>query len=136
MDILFWILLFESENWHFNSEICYLTSKTLFDLKIDIWILNYYFGILNLYSITRLSVLLILLFICHIVFVIVGSWHCFCCCRFIVLFILLWVHHVAFVVVNLSHYLCCCWFVMLLVLLLIHHNVGATVNSLCCWFWY
>jgi len=47
MDILFWILLFESENWHFNSEICYLTSKT-FDLKTDIWILNYYFGILNL----------------------------------------------------------------------------------------
>jgi hypothetical protein len=30
-------------------EICYLTSKNLFDLKIDIWILNYYFGILNFY---------------------------------------------------------------------------------------
>jgi hypothetical protein len=49
MDILFWILLFEYENWHFNSETCYLTSKNLFDLKIDIWIMNYYFGILNLY---------------------------------------------------------------------------------------
>jgi len=48
MDILIWILLFESENWHFNSEIYYLTSKNLLDLKIDIWILNYYFGILNL----------------------------------------------------------------------------------------
>jgi hypothetical protein len=49
MDILFWILLFEYENWHFNFEICYLTSKNLFDLKIDIWILNYYFGVLDLY---------------------------------------------------------------------------------------
>jgi hypothetical protein len=49
MDILISILLFESESWHFNSVICYLTSKKLFDEKIDIWILNYYFGILNLY---------------------------------------------------------------------------------------
>jgi hypothetical protein len=29
----------------FQFEIGYLTSKKLFDLKIDIWILNYYFGI-------------------------------------------------------------------------------------------
>jgi len=36
----FWILLFELENWHFNSEICYLTSKNVFDLKFDIWIVN------------------------------------------------------------------------------------------------
>jgi hypothetical protein len=43
-----WILLFESENYHFNSEIWYLSFKNLFDLKTDIWILNYYFGILNL----------------------------------------------------------------------------------------
>jgi len=43
------MLLFESGNWHFNSEICYLTSKNLFDLKFDIWIVSYYFGILNLY---------------------------------------------------------------------------------------
>jgi len=34
MDILILMLLFESENWHFNSEICYLTSKKLFDLKL------------------------------------------------------------------------------------------------------
>jgi len=40
------MLLFESENWLFNSNFLNLTSKNLFDLKIDIWILNYYFGIL------------------------------------------------------------------------------------------
>jgi len=49
MDILVLNILFESEIWHFNYESCYLTSKNLFDLKIDIWILHYYFGILNLY---------------------------------------------------------------------------------------
>jgi hypothetical protein len=38
MDILFWILLFESENWHFDSEFYNLTSKNLFDLKF--WYLN------------------------------------------------------------------------------------------------
>jgi hypothetical protein len=32
----FWILLLESENWHYNSGNCYLNSKTLFDLKLDI----------------------------------------------------------------------------------------------------
>jgi len=53
MDILFWILLFESETWHFNFEICYLTSKNVFDLKFDIWILNYYFGILNYYFLLK-----------------------------------------------------------------------------------
>jgi len=49
MDILFWILLFEPENWHFNSEICYLTSKKLIWSKI--WYLNseLLFGILNVY---------------------------------------------------------------------------------------
>jgi hypothetical protein len=45
----FVILLFESENWHFNSEICYLISKKVFDQKIDMWVLNYYFEILNIY---------------------------------------------------------------------------------------
>jgi len=46
-----WILLIESKNWHFNFEYCYLDlnflfkQKNLFDLKIDIWILNYYFRI-------------------------------------------------------------------------------------------
>jgi hypothetical protein len=34
MDIQFWISLFESKN-------CYLNSKYLFDLKVDIWILNF-----------------------------------------------------------------------------------------------
>ncbi len=38
-------LLIECENGHFNSEICYSTSKTLCDPKIDIWILNCCFGI-------------------------------------------------------------------------------------------
>ncbi len=41
----FWIFLFEYENWHFNSEIFYLNSKNFYDLKIDIWILNYYFWV-------------------------------------------------------------------------------------------
>jgi hypothetical protein len=41
-------LLFESENWHFNFGKCYLNSKNLFDLKIDIWILNYSFQIWKL----------------------------------------------------------------------------------------
>jgi hypothetical protein len=45
MDISIWILLFESENLHFKSGNCYLNSKKLFDLEIDIWILNYYFWI-------------------------------------------------------------------------------------------
>jgi hypothetical protein len=45
MDISIWILLFESENLHSNSRNCYLNSKNLFDLEIDIWILNYYFRI-------------------------------------------------------------------------------------------
>jgi len=36
MDILVLNILFESEIRHFNSESCYLISKNLFDLKIDI----------------------------------------------------------------------------------------------------
>jgi len=45
MDISIFNILFEYENWHFNSENCYLNSKKLFDLKIDIWILDYNFRI-------------------------------------------------------------------------------------------
>jgi len=40
-----WKLIIDSKNGHFNFEIFYLNSKNLFDLKIDIWILNYYFRI-------------------------------------------------------------------------------------------
>jgi hypothetical protein len=36
MDILLLNVIFESENWHFSSKICYLTSKKIFHLKIDI----------------------------------------------------------------------------------------------------
>jgi hypothetical protein len=43
--IRIWNLIFESENWHFNFGNCYLNSKNLFDLKINIWILYYYFQI-------------------------------------------------------------------------------------------
>jgi hypothetical protein len=47
-----------------NFEICYsnLTSKTLLDLKIDIWILNCYFGILNLYLIQKIIDWVIMVF--------------------------------------------------------------------------
>jgi len=40
LNIVIWIW-----NWQLNSENSYLNSKNLFDLKIDIWILNYYFPI-------------------------------------------------------------------------------------------
>jgi hypothetical protein len=40
MDIQFKLFLSETENWHFNSEVCYFNSKNVFDLKIDIWILK------------------------------------------------------------------------------------------------
>jgi len=45
MDILILNILFDSENWLFNSGIFYLNSKDLFDLKINIWFLHYYFQI-------------------------------------------------------------------------------------------
>jgi hypothetical protein len=48
MDISFFNILIWFKTWHFNSEIFYLNWKNVFDLKIDIWILNYYFQILKL----------------------------------------------------------------------------------------
>jgi len=42
----FWfqIFLFELEIWYLNSEVLNLNFKKLFDLKVETWIPNYYFG--------------------------------------------------------------------------------------------
>jgi hypothetical protein len=42
------MFLFQLENWYLNSEVLNLNFKKLFDLKVEIWIPNYYFGLSKL----------------------------------------------------------------------------------------
>jgi len=47
IDILILNTLFELEIWYLNYEVLNLNFKKLFDLKIENWIPNYYFGLLK-----------------------------------------------------------------------------------------